>query len=645
MSAGTAAGVLGFPSVVRAAGKTKSVILLGIDGMDPLLSRRFMKEGLLPNMARLAELGGFLPLATSDPPQSPVAWSSVISGTNPGGHGIFDFIARDPATLVPYLSTSRLEPPPRSVPLGKWRIPLRERRMLNLREGPTFWVDLEGQGIESTVLRMPANFPPTQCSSTTLSGLGTPDIHGSYGIFTFYTNRSRERSRDVPGGRVERVMLRDSVARCVLGGPANTLDPEAGPLDINFKVYVDPQNPAARIVIQDTDFILKEGEWSEWIRLSFPMIPHVAEVSAVCRMFLKSVRNDFALYVSPVNIDPVDPVLPISTPGDYARDLARAIGSFYTQGMPQDTSALSAGVFDDADYRQQAVYVLKEETSLFRHALDSFRDGFLFSYFSSLDLNSHAFWRTLDPKHPLYTAELAKAHGDFIPWLYRQMDAAVGMAMERLRDDTVLMVISDHGFGSFRRQFNLNSWLLDNGYAAPASRLSRGHTSYWQDIKWDETRAYGLGINSLYLNVRGREPNGVVSDGDEKERLLSELVTRLNSLRDPDTGEKVMANVHRPRDIYSGPHADKAPDLILGYSRNYRASWDTILGKYPREHILDNTDPWSGDHALDSSTVPGVLFCNRRITARHPALLDIAPTILHSFGVPRPAGMTGNSVL
>lgn len=645
MSAGLAASALGFPAIVHAAPKTRSVILLGIDGMDPVLTQRFMKEGILPNITRLAEMGGFRKLRTSDPPQSPVAWSNVISGTNPGGHGIFDFIAREPSTLVPYLSTSRLAPPPPSFPLGRWRIPLKQRRMQNLRRGATFWVDLEKNGIDSTLLRMPANFPPTDSSAVTLSGLGTPDIQGSYGVFTFYTDKSRKPSRDVPGGRFERVTIRDHVAACTLRGPANTFSAKGGAVDIPFEVYVDPVNPVARIVIQDHDFILKEGEWSDWLRLSFNMMPHVAEISAVCRMFLKSAHKDFGLYVSPVNIDPADPALPISTPRRYAADLARALGPFYTQGMPQDTSALSAGVFDDDDYRQQAVFVLNEEVSLFRHAYDTFSSGFLFSYFSSLDLNCHAFWRTLDKEHPAYSAETAKVHGDFIAWLYRQMDGVVGKAMQRLRDNMLLMVVSDHGFGSFRRQFNLNSWLLDNGYATPANRASRGHTSYWQDIKWGETRAYGLGINGLYANMRGREPDGVVREGDEKERLLSELIDGLKSVHDPVTGDRVIANVYRPSEIYTGPHAGTAPDLIVGYNRNYRASWDTILGKYPREHVLDNLDPWSGDHVFDSSLVPGIFLCNRKTGTPDPALLDIAPTVLAAFGVPAPQSMTGRNIL
>jgi len=643
-SAGLALGSLGFPAIVRAASGTRTVIVLGIDGMDPNLLLRLVKQGKMPNSRHLMEQGSFTRLGTSNPPQSPVAWSNFISGTNPGGHGIYDFIARDPSTLKPYLSTSRILGAQRTLRLGDWKIPLSGRKMVNLRKGPTFWTDLQNHGVDCTVFRMPANFPPTGTRARTLSGLGTPDIHGSYGIFTFYTDKKDERTRDVPGGRIERVRVRDHVIDCVLPGVTNTLDAKERKVNVAFRVFVDPVNPAAKISIQETEFILSEGEWSDWIRIRFPILPHLAEIPGICRFFLKRARNGFALYVSPVNIDPAEPSLPISTPEGYSRRLVRDVGFFHTQGMPQDTSALSAGVLNDAEYRQQATFVLNERLRFFEHEFGRFERGFFFFYFSSLDLNSHAFWRTVDSAHPLHSPGLRKKHGDFLPWLYAEMDKVIGRAMQRLDDQTLLMVISDHGFSSFRRQFNLNSWLMDNGYAAPIRNALRGRAGYFADLDWPRTRAYGLGLNALYLNIGGREPSGIVSRGEESRALAEELIARLTAVVDPTTGEHVISNVYRPSEIYSGPYVENAPDLLVCYGVNYRASWDTVLGKYPREHIIDNTDPWSGDHATDSSLVPGVFLSNRRINTDHPALHDLAPSILAEFGVPQPAGMTGKRV-
>ncbi|MCX7591215.1 MAG: alkaline phosphatase family protein [Kiritimatiellae bacterium] len=636
---------VGFPAISSARPRVRSVIVLGIDGMDPNLLLRFVAQGLMPNAQRLMEIGCFAPLGTSDPPQSPVAWSNFISGTNPGGHGIFDFIARDPATLAPYLSTSRVQQGSLNVRVGHHLFPLSKSRVVNLRRGPTLWKELESRGIDCVVVRMPANFPPTPTRARTLSGLGTPDLRGGYGIFSFYTDSPEETSREVSGGQIHRITISANQAECIIAGPANPFRAEYEMGKVAFTVIVDPINPAVLVRVQGTAFILREGQWSDWIPVRFPLLGRVISAPGICRFYLKSARNPFALYVSPVNIDPEEPWVPISTPPSYSRELAIRLGRFHTQGMAEDTKALSARVFSDDEYRQQAEHVLDESLRSFELELGRFRRGFFFHYFSSLDLNSHAFWRTIDPQHPLYSPELAERQGDFLPRLYSQMDRAIGEAMRCVDDQTVLMVVSDHGFGSFRRQVNVNSWLMDNGYAVAIDRFSRGSADYFGDISWPKTRAYGLGINSLYLNLKGREPDGIVEPGDEKERLLRELAMRLKEWRDPKTGGPVLKNVYRPEEIYSGPYLNEAPDLILGFAPTYRASWDTILGRYPREHILDNTDPWSGDHALDSSFMAGTLLCNRKVTVNDPTLSDLAPTILALWGVPVPRAMTGRNIM
>ena len=205
--------------------------------------------------------------------------------------------------------------------------------------------------------------------------------------------------------------------------------------------------------------------------------------------------------------------------------------------------------------------------------------------------------------------------------------------------------MSDHGFTSFRRQFNLNSWLMDNRYVRPKVSRVQSVNSYFADVDWSRTRAYGLGINGLYLNLSGRERQGIVAPGTEADDLCERLARQLTVVRDPQTNEPVIARVLRARDVYSGPYAGDGPDLIVAYNDNYRASWDTILGAFPRELLTDNTDAWSGDHCVDATFVPGVLLCNRRLRAEQPALEDLAPTILTQFGVPVPAEMTGKNLL
>ncbi len=647
-TAGAAAAWLGGcgrgPSRAPAGVSADRVIVLGVDGFDPVLLERFIAEGRMPHCQRLIAGGSFHRLQTSDPPQSPVAWSNFISGTNPGGHGIFDFLARDPQTMTPYHATARAEQAGAQLPLGKWRIPLSSGRLNNLRKGPTFWTNLEARGIPCTVLRVPANFPPTAGEAVALAGMGTPDLLGGYGIFTYLTDDRAFRTRDVPGGRIVRVAVRDRAVEGLLPGPANSFTTAEEQAEIPFTVYLDPDRPLAKVVIQDQAFVLAEGEWSEWIPVQFRLLPYLVDAAGICRFFLKRAAGGFAMYVSPVNIDPAHPALPISTPPDYSRRLVRELGYFYTQGMAEDTKALSAGVLSNGEYRQQATFVLNERMRFFQHELKRFDRGFFFHYFSTLDLSSHMFWRTLDPQHPLYSPALAAENGDFIPALYKQVDDAIGQALETVDDRTLLFVMSDHGFTSFRRQFNLNSWLMDAGYVRPRISRVQSVNSLFADVDWKRTKAYGLGINGLYLNLRGREVHGTISPGNEADDLCRELAERLLGVRDPQTGDQVISRVHRARDIYSGPYASDGPDLIVAYSDHYRASWDTILGGFPREVVLDNTDAWSGDHCVDSTVVPGVLLCNRAVHSEQPALEDLAPTILTEFGVPVPAEMTGKNL-
>ncbi|OQW94477.1 MAG: hypothetical protein BWK77_09180, partial [Verrucomicrobia bacterium A1] len=475
-------------------------------------------------------------------------------------------------------------------------------------------------------------------------GLGTPDIHGSYGIFSYFTDDPAEKPRSVSGGQVERVAVEDGQVHGALRGPKNTFSVNGAKSDVPFTVYADPHSDSVKIVIQDHELVLKAKEWSDWVAVKFPMLPHLVSTSGICRFYLKSAHGPFALYVSPVNISPADPDLPICAPPGYARELVKDVGLFYTQGMAEDTAALSAGVFDDDEYRAQATFVLDESFRIFNHEFARFRRGFFFFYFSTLDLNQHMFWRTLDRDHPLYSRKLAEKQGDFLPWLYGRTDEAIGTALDAADERTLVLAVSDHGFTSFRRQFNLNSWLMDNGYAQPVNASDRAEASFFTNTDWAATRAYGLGINGLYLNREGREAYGTVGAG-EVEALTAELVERLKAVRDPKTGEPIIANVHRRSEVYSGPCVADAPDLVVGYNRNYRASWDTVLGKYPQEHVLDNLDPWSGDHTMDPSFLPGVLLSSRPVAAADPGLEDMAPTILKEFGAPVPTEMTGKAVL
>jgi predicted AlkP superfamily phosphohydrolase/phosphomutase len=620
------------------------LIILGIDGMDPQLLRQFMHEGKMPNFTKLADTGSFSELTTSIPPQSPVAWSNLITGMNAGGHGIFDFIHRDPQTMQLYFSTSRVEGPKHSIRLGNWVIPLGGGSADQLRHGTAFWQILDQHGVPNTIFRIPANFPPVPAKGRTLSGMGTPDLRGTYGTFSFYTDDPTAASGAVEGGQIIPVQVESSKVTASLIGPDNTFRKGSPAATERFTVAIDPLDAVAAFTVQDKRFVLREGEWSDWVPIQFQLVPFFGNVKGMCRFYLKQAHPRFQLYVSPINIDPADPALPISTPSHYSRELSDEAGEYYTQGIAEDTKALSAAVLDDKEYLQQAKTVLAEHRRIFDAQFPKFHQGVFFYYFSSLDLNSHMMWRLMDPKHPEYDATRASENGSAIAMFYQQIDQVLGQVLATLDENTTLIVLSDHGFAPYYRSFNLNTWLLNNGYLQLKGEANPDSNEPLASVDWRRTRAYGIGLNGLYLNLRGREANGVVAPGPEANSLISEISERLLSVRDPQTGLAPITRLDVAAKVYQGPYASSGPDVLVGYNRGYRAGWKTILGAFPSDTFEDNTNPWSGDHCIDYTLVPGVLLSNRKIAARSPALTDIAPTILEEFGIAKPGDMMGQSV-
>ncbi len=620
------------------------LIILGIDGMDPQLLHQFMREGKMPNFAKLEAQGDFRLLTSSIPPQSPVAWSNLITGMNAGGHGIFDFIHRDPKTLGLYFSASRVEGPKHAIHLGSWTIPLGGGSAEQLRKGAAFWQILDQHGVPNTIFRIPSNFPPAAAKGKTLSGMGTPDLRGTYGTFSFYTDDPTAAAGTVEGGQIIPVQVENSRVTANLIGPDNSFRKGSPVSTEPFFVAVDPLESVAKIAVQGQEFVLREGEWSDWIRVQFQLIPFFGNVKGMCRFYLKQAHPRFQLYVSPINVDPADPALPISTPSSYSRFLTDEAGEFHTQGIAEDTKALSDGMLDDNEYLQQARTVLAEHRRIFDAEFPKFNQGVFFFYFSSLDLNSHMFWRLMDPQHPEYDATLAAQNGSAIADFYQQMDQVLGEVLPRLDDHTTLLVLSDHGFAPYYRSFNLNTWLLNNGYIKLKNDASSNSSEPFANVDWTQTRAYGIGLNGLYINLRGRESNGIVEPGNAADGLMAEIRAKLLAVQDAKTKLPVITRVDLASEAYQGPYTREGPDLLVGYNRGYRAGWQTILGAFPAEELEDNSNPWSGDHCMDYTLVPGVLLTNRKIAADAPALTDIAPTILAEFGIAKAKGMIGQSV-
>jgi predicted AlkP superfamily phosphohydrolase/phosphomutase len=634
------------PKVYGRARATKKMIVLGLDGLDPVLTRRWIDEGRLPAFQKLLRQGGdFRPLGTSLPPQTPVAWSNFITGMDPGGHGIFDFIHRDPKTYIPIFSATETSGAAKTIRIGKTVLPLSGGQVRNLRKGRAFWQILEDSNVPATVFRMPSNYPPVETRQRTLAGMNTPDVKGSYGIFNYYTNAATSVIQEAGGGgRVHDVFVVGDRVEAELPGPTNSFKTDAPETTISFQVFVDPSNAAAKIRIQGREFVLKEGEWSGWIHVHFNLIP-TQSVHGICLFYLKEVRPKFKLYISPVHVDPARPALPISTPESYARELERRFGPFFTKGLPADTSALENGVLDEEEFLKLDAMVYEESMAMLDYELGRFDQGLLFFYFSNADQRQHMFWRLTDTGHPAYNESLAARFGDVIARTYGEMDKALDAALAKVDKDTVILVMSDHGFNTFRRGFNLNTWLLREGYHRLKRPWKQEESALFDNSDWSKTRAYGVGLNSLYINERGREGEGTVAAGPDKDNLVREIAAKLEALTDPLTGERPILKAFISKDTYRGANVSSAPEIVLGFNRGYRISWQSPLGGFPKEVLENNTQKWSGDHMSAPDVLPGIAFSNRKFTADAPALHDLTASVLGVFGVDKPEDMIGRNVI
>jgi len=618
------------------------VVIIGLDGLEPTLAEKFMAEGKLPHLSMLKKEGTYARLQTTTPAISPVAWSSFMTGSEPSKHNIFDFLSRDPKTYLPSLSSAYIGRPRRTLSFGKYAIPLGKPEIRGMRKSVPFWKTLGEAGIFSTVLRVPITFPPEKFSGHLLSGMCAPDLKGSQGTFAFYTtDEAKHKKRE--GGVVIPVEVREGRVQTIISGPENSLLKKAEEIKLPLLVEIDKKKSEVRIVVSGQSFNLKVGEFSPWIRIAFK--PGLGmKVRAIARFLVSQVEPHFEMYLTPLNIDPEKPALPISHPFIYSVYLSKLLGSFITLGEANDTWALNEGALTEAAFLELTYSNHKEWEAMLFNALSKTKKGAVVCVFETTDSIQHMFWRYLDKTHPALQTASSGLSPQVIEDLYKQMDDLIGRVKAQLDSRSVLIVMSDHGFKSFRRGVNLNSWLYLNGYL----KLKDGKTTsdeWFKDVDWDKTKAYALGLGGLYINQKGREAKGTVPAGDESNALKAELKRGLNGLRDEAAGDVAITEVYDRDKVYSGPYAGNAPDLIIGYNQGFRASWDSVTGKVDSTIFENNTKAWSGDHCIDPKHVPGVFFFSRKTEAKTPSIMDVAPTVLTLFGLPVPGHMDGRPLL
>lgn len=624
-------------------GQIDQLVILGLDGMDPVLTGKFMAEGKLPNLSRLKERGSYSSLETTIPSISPVAWSSFMTGCHPAKHNIFDFLSRDPKNYLPDLSSARIGRPKKVLSLGRYNIPLSKPEIKGLRRSLPFWKILGENGIFSTILRIPITFPPEKFRGHLLSGMCAPDLKGSQGTFFFYTS-DEEKVKKVEGGETVLVKKQGKTIRTSISGPENTMLKKSEELRLPMTITLDGKYDGVSIDISGQTIRLKPKTFSDWIRITFRPGWGI-KVHSICRFYINQLSPHFEMYVTPLNIDPEKPALPISHPFIYSVYLAKLLGSYVTLGEANDTWALNEGILSEEAFLELSYANHNEWVSMLFNAMDKTKKGVVVSWFETTDSIQHMFYRYLDNKHPALQTGQAGLSARVIEELYIKMDDLVGSVMEKMKaKKSCLIIMSDHGIKSFRRGFNLNSWLYVNGYLG----LKAGKTmsgEWFRDVDWNKTKAYGLGLGGMYINQIGRESQGTIQGGAESKALKKEIIQKLNTLKDDGGGQSPINAVFDRDELPPGPYLDNCPDLIIGYGEGYRVSWDSVTGRVNTILFEDNTKAWSGDHCIDPRIVPGIFFSTHKINSAAPHIVDIAPTVLELFGIKIPDHMDGRPLI
>ena len=611
------------------------VVVIGLDGLEPAIVEKLLARNELPNLARLRAAGYYGRLRTTYPAQTPVAWSSFVTGMNPGRHGIFDFICRDPQTYLPDIALNRFERPKSMLSLP---------RAVNRRQGTALWQHLSQAGVPSVVLRCPVTFPAENLLGKMISGVGVPDLRGSQGTGTFYTQDHTSQAKEH-----EQIVHLDAGSEIVtrIIGPRN---PRTNPVsDITSEIRVRVDRSARKLTIDSVGnppVEAAENTWSPLVRVKFKL-SMLQSITGLVRFYCRRLDPQVEFYASPVNFDPAAPLFPISFPADYGKTLSQEIGLFSTIGMAEDHTGHNNGRFDELAYKAQCDLVFQEREAMLMQELARFREGFLFTVFDTPDRLQHMFWRFIDPSHPNFNRDLADDLAPQVDEIYWQCDALIGRVMEKVDENTLLIVLSDHGFNSFRRAFDTNTWLWENNLLALKDSKTPNETLTDNSaVDWSKTYAYAMGLGGIYLNLRGRERDGILDDGSgEAERVRSAIESGLANAADNQTGCTAVQSVARRESLYSGEHVNSSPDLLVNFHAGYRVSWASSLGGFAGRLFENNTRKWSGDHIVDPDAVPGVLFLNRAVVHNHAHIMDLAPTILKQLNVPIPTSMEGKSLL
>jgi predicted AlkP superfamily phosphohydrolase/phosphomutase len=592
----------------------KKVLIIGIDGMDPNTTEKLIENGNLPNFKKLRDSGSFLNLNTSNPPQSPVAWASIATGTNPAKHNIFDFIIRNPKTYLPELSIIKN---------------LGGTKYGQNMKGEAFWKISSKNGIPTTVIRWPGSFPPDKIKGNMLSGLGVPDINGRLSGYTYYTQNEIKKDLTSPHKKIQIQIDENNIIKTEIFGPSTKKFGEIIPISTELIIQIFENHII--LTVDKKEYEINEDEWSEWIPVKFNY-GFGKKINAIFKVNLIETKL-FEMYATSLQIDPLKAEVDISSPKSYSNKLAKEMGYYYTLGEPEEIDGFNEGLLPKEAFVSQTEEIINERDFQFKYEFNKFlKKGGVFAFvFDTSDRLQHLFWdsNTIDPVLLKY---------------YKHKDKLLGEILNKIDDDTLLIILSDHGFSKFEKQVEINTWLYQEGYINFDEEISlKDSKPLFQNVDFSKTKAYSVGFNGIYINEKDREKEGII-DKSKKEDLVNEIILKLEKMTDKD-GKKPIYKAYRKEEIYSGDYLDNAPDIIIGYNVGYRSGYKSPIGGFHENIISKNEKKWSADHMIDPKFVPGLIFINQPIKQNSVDQKDIAPTILNFLNLDIPGNIDGRNLL
>ncbi len=629
-----------------APGQPRKLVVIAVDGLEPDVTERLMRAGRLPNLAALAHGGSVVRVTPTPGADAAAAWASLATGLNPGEHGIFDLVAPDPEDQRPRVAT--LIPRPSRQWLGRWWT--EGPAYAHVRKGAAFWTRLGETGVRSRVLFVPGTFPPEPVPSGSLiAGSPLPDLHGGLGGHTWL-------STDVPpdreghtrfGGRIVRLHFERNVADATIPGIRTPVVQ-----DLPIRIAWNPEARSANITIAGTFVHLDEGQRSRWVAVTLALNAFT-RIDGLVQLHLLRAGNDVALYVSPVQWHPRRPPSAIAHPPDAATALFDRLGTYRTLAWPGAAWALVDRHLDEPDFLASVQETFDDRAAAILNTVGASDWDLVAAGIETLDITQHVMWRLVDAGHAMFDAGRARRYGRAVEEMYARVDGLVGQVQAALPGEAALAVVSAYGMYTARHVVDLNRWLANEGLlawsGAPAPVTLAALTdpaARHDNVDWPSTRARAMGSGHIYVNLRGRDPRGIVSPGEEYEALVGRLTNGLEALTDPISGRRVVSRVRNGRDLYRGPHVDRAPDLVVSFSPGYTITWDSLMGGAAAAVIARNQERWSAEHAsVDEAAVPGVWLSDIPVGDSAMSVLDIAPTIERYFGREPAPGLDGRSRL